>query len=262
MSAIVLESGMVHYEVLGRGRPIIFLHSWVGSWRYWIPSMQSLSTNYRAYALDLWGFGDTAKSRYNYSLPKQTDLISRFLEEMAIGRIALIGHGLGAMVALQFASRHPSLVDRLMLVGFPLTDTDLDARMGMQSPAELAKWLLTQDAETDAVRSEAPKTDQKAIQASLEDMDSIDHSELLRQLHTSSLLVHGQHDPAVQVSNIGEDGYMPSLAHQVTFEQSGHFPMLDESNKFNRLVADFMALGAGESPRRLRLKEEWKRRVR
>jgi CheY-like chemotaxis protein len=32
---------IVHYEVLGRGRPLIFLHGWIGSWRYWIPSMQS-----------------------------------------------------------------------------------------------------------------------------------------------------------------------------------------------------------------------------
>jgi pimeloyl-ACP methyl ester carboxylesterase len=262
MSAIVLESGMVHYEVLGRGRPIIFLHGWVGSWRYWIPAMQSLSTNYRAYALDLWGFGDTAKSRYNYSLPRQAALLGRFLDEMGIGRVALIGHALGAMVALQFASQQPTAVDRLMLVGLPLYDADLDARMGMQSPAELANWLLTQDPENAAARSEALKADQKAIQASLDDMKAIDPSELFRQLNISSLLVHSQNDPAVRTRNIGEDGFMSNLTHQVIFKQSGHFPMLDESNKFNRLVADFMALGSGESPRRLQLKEEWKRRVR
>jgi hypothetical protein len=38
--------------------------------------------------------------------------------------------------------------------------------------------------------------------------------------------------------------------------------MLDEANKFNRLVADFLSLGSGTSPRQLSLKEEWKRRVR
>jgi hypothetical protein len=37
---------------------------------------------------------------------------------------------------------------------------------------------------------------------------------------------------------------------------------LDESSKFNRLLADFLALPSGESPRQLQLKEEWKRRVR
>jgi hypothetical protein len=38
--------------------------------------------------------------------------------------------------------------------------------------------------------------------------------------------------------------------------------MLDEPSKFNRLMADFLTLSSGESPRQLQLKEEWKRRVR
>ena len=50
--------------------------------------------------------------------------------------------------------------------------------------------------------------------------------------------------------------------HQIVFESSGHFPMLDESSKFNRLLADFLNLNSGVSPRQLQLKEEWKRRVR
>lgn len=262
MSAIVLDSGMVHYEVLGRGRPVIFLHSWVGSWRYWIPAMQSLSTNYRAYALDLWGFGDTAKSTYNYGLPRQAALLGRFIDKMAIDRVALIGHGLGALVALQFTSLHPAMVDRQMLVGFPLYASDLDERMGLQSPTELANWLLTQGSHSAAVSSEAPKADQLAIQASLKDMKTIDLSELFENLSSTSLLVHSQNDPAIHTRTISEGDLNSSLAHQVIFQQSGHYPMLDESNKFNRLVADFMALGSGESPRHLQLKEEWKRRVR
>ncbi|MCK7519753.1 MAG: hypothetical protein MZV64_19525 [Ignavibacteriales bacterium] len=36
-----MKARIVHYEVLGRGRPVIFLHGWVGSWKYWIASMQS-----------------------------------------------------------------------------------------------------------------------------------------------------------------------------------------------------------------------------
>ncbi len=57
MSAITIENDLVHYEVLGRGRPVILVHGWLGSWRYWVPAMQQLSSKYRTYALDLWGFG-------------------------------------------------------------------------------------------------------------------------------------------------------------------------------------------------------------
>ncbi len=51
MSAIVLQGEIAHYEFLGRGKPVIFLHTWLGSWRYWISTMQSLSMAYRTYAL-------------------------------------------------------------------------------------------------------------------------------------------------------------------------------------------------------------------
>ena len=65
MSAIVIENSLVHYEVIGRGKPIIFLHGWLGSWRYWMGTMEALARRYRCYALDFWGFGDSDKSRLN-----------------------------------------------------------------------------------------------------------------------------------------------------------------------------------------------------
>jgi hypothetical protein len=107
MSAILLDGSMVHYEALGRGRPVVFLHGWVGSWRYWINAMQAASTSFRAYALDLFGFGDTTRDPLRYSLDKQTDLLRRFLEEMGIGKVALVGHDLGALVSLSFIRNRP-----------------------------------------------------------------------------------------------------------------------------------------------------------
>ena len=80
MSAVILQNEIVHYEVLGRGRPIIFLHGWVGSWRYWIPAMQAASISFRTYALDLWGFGDSAKNPYYYAIENQTELLDQFLQ--------------------------------------------------------------------------------------------------------------------------------------------------------------------------------------
>ena len=76
--------------------------------------MQVTSTSYRAYALDLWGFGDTAHNTLNYSLEQQANLLDRFLNEMGIGKIALVGHGLGALVGMSFATRFPQSVDRMM----------------------------------------------------------------------------------------------------------------------------------------------------
>ena len=55
MSAIVIENGLVHYEVIGRGKPVIFLHGWLGSWRYWMGTMEALVAEILA-----WGERDDA----------------------------------------------------------------------------------------------------------------------------------------------------------------------------------------------------------
>jgi pimeloyl-ACP methyl ester carboxylesterase len=254
MSAITLQSEIIHYEVLGRGRPLLFLHDWVGSWRYWIPAMQAASISFRAYALDMWGFGDTSKNTEYYPLAQQAALIEGFMEHMGIGKLALVGHGLGAVVALAFASSKPNLVDRVMITGFPLQGTAVNPRLRASPPLELVDWLLGRGLEVEPIRLETAKADPRAIQSSLDD--------LFMKMPLPCLLVHGLNDPVIEIPPQENLAALPERSHYIIFEQSGHYPMLDEASKYNRLLSDFLALPSGESPAQLQLKEEWKRRVR
>lgn len=130
MSAITAGSDLIHYEVLGRGRPVILVHGWLGSWRYWIPTLQVLQTKYRVYALDLYGFGDSAKNPQRYSLEHQIGLLDEFMKQLGMPKAALIGHGLGALVVSEFTRRYAERVPRLLVAGAPLFDSgDLETRM-------------------------------------------------------------------------------------------------------------------------------------
>jgi pimeloyl-ACP methyl ester carboxylesterase len=262
MSAIILEQEVVHYEVLGRGRPLIFLHGWVGSWRYWIPVMQAASLTFRAYALDQWGFGDTAKDPNRYSLDWQLALLDGFLDQMGIARVALVGHGLGAMLAMLYARAHPELVDRVMVISLPFDESMITPRLRSYLPGDAAEWLLGKSTALEAVRLEASRADARAVQAGISDLNGIGLAELVRNPAVNTLLVHGEKDLAVELPRPAQLADLTDRAHMVTFENSGHFPMLDDGSKFNRLLGDFTALISGESPRQLTLKEEWKRRVR
>jgi pimeloyl-ACP methyl ester carboxylesterase len=262
MSVVILQDEIVHFEVLGRGRPLVFLHGWVGSWRYWIPNMQAASIGFRAYAIDLWGFGDTAKESSRYFLEHQSNLIDSFMDKMGIGKIALVGHGLGAIVALKFAADHSQFVDRVLAISCPLGENPITPRFRTSSPGDLADWLLNKAPDSEAARVEAPKADSQALYTSLDELKKLNIYELIYQINTPCLFVHGQNDNAVAPPSLDEVALLPEHTHFVSFDQSGHFPMLDENNKFNRLLTDFLSLTSGESPRQLQLKEEWKRRVR
>lgn len=262
MSAIILENEIVHYEVLGRGRPVIFLHGWVGSWRYWIPAMQVVSTSFRAYALDFWGFGGSAKESNRYLLSNQKQLLNDFLYELGIGKIALIGHGLGAIIALMFAEQYPLLVDRVMAISMPLETGLISPRMQQLPPAELAEWLLGANPEAQAVRAEAPKADQVAVLRSINNLSSDEITQRPQRLRTPCLMVNGLNDPAISLPDQQQVDNLPASTHLITFDRCGHFPMLDRPGKFNRLMNDFLTLESGQNPSQLQLKEEWKRRLR
>ena len=130
MSAITTGGNLVHYEVLGRGRPVILVHGWIGSWRYWIPTMQVLQIKYRVYALDLYGFGDSAKNPQRYSIEHQIALLDDFMQQLGIPKAAMIGHGLGALIVAEFARRYPDRVPRMLVASAPLFDPgDLERRV-------------------------------------------------------------------------------------------------------------------------------------
>jgi pimeloyl-ACP methyl ester carboxylesterase len=130
MSAITVSGDLIHYEVLGRGRPVILVHGWIGSWRYWVPTMQQLQLKFRVYALDLYGFGDSAKNPNKYTLEHQIALLDDFMQQLGLPKAALIGHGLGALVVTEFSRRYQERVPRLLVVSAPLFNPgDLERRI-------------------------------------------------------------------------------------------------------------------------------------
>jgi pimeloyl-ACP methyl ester carboxylesterase len=226
-----------------------------------MPAMQTASTRFRAYAIDMWGFGDTARDPARYGIDKQVSLLDHFLQELGMGKVAIVGHGLGGLVGLLFTLRYPTVVDRIMAVGVPFDPTAINNRLRSSSLQELVDWLLIKDAAAEPARTDGLKADPLALSTFFSSPDLFNFSQRMSSMHNPCLLVHGQNDPAIGLPVFDPDRMHLNL-HSVVLEQSAHFPMLDDPARFNRLLTDFLALDSGESPRDLLFKEEWKRRVR
>ena len=252
--SILLDGQIVSYKALGYGRPVIFLHSWIGSSLYWISSMQFISGGFRAYALDLWGYGDSAHDPARYTIDKQTDLLSSFLDEMGIGKIALIGHGLGALVSFNFCARWTKSVDRMMAVNCPMYYDSINPRLWTLPLPELIRWLGSKSPEVATALADASKADHQAITTSISSFHADGLFSKMRQTQIPCLFVHGQNDPAIPALPADSSINLPHMMHHVVLDGSGHFPMIDETTRFNRLLTDFLALDSNVSPRVLQLK--------
>jgi pimeloyl-ACP methyl ester carboxylesterase len=161
---------------------------------------------------------------------------------------------------MTFATRFRQSVDRVMAVSCPLDYQSVNPRLRTASPVELTEWLSSRTPEATTALSDTSKVDSQAIAASMVGLQANNIFGNFRALNIPCLLVYGDKDPAITTQD-GEYS-LSTMTHQVELEGSGHFPMIDETTKFNRLLTDFLALDSGLSPRELQMKEEWRRRVR
>lgn len=223
--------------------------------------MQSTSASYRSYAIDFWGFGETAKEPELYSMADQVELVHAFMEKLGIGRVALIGHGLGGLVSLLFAKLFPDQIDRVMAISSPSKIDNIDDRLRTTPEDQLGKWMVNSTPGSEMPIEGMNKVDFVAIQTALEEIGEIDLSNLISVDHPC-LFVQGTRDPGIHPPSWDWQATLPKNTHYIAFENSGHYPMLSEPVKFHRLLSTFLSLEQGQSPKQLQLKEEWKRRVR
>ncbi len=260
MSAVIIDRELVHYEAVGRGKPVIFLHGWIGSWRFWWPAMQQLSTKYRTYALDLWGFGDTSKLPALYQFDAYVNLLQAFMDEMGIWQVALVGHSLGAIVSLRFANMEPERVERVMAVALPSDVSGTLSRLGSSARTAIDRVLNRNQLDYQELVTEASKADNAALVGSARSIANADLRAELRPVKSPVVLAYGERDPIVPPPDGAWLGPMPAHRRQVLLGESRPFPMLEETPKFTRLLMDFME--AGNNLAQLELKEEWKRKLR
>ena len=260
MSAVVISGGLIHYEAFGRGKPVVFIHGWLGSWRYWMRTMEALAPDYRTYALDLWGFGDSDKSKERYSVADYTSLIYAFMDQLGIVSASLVGHSLGAIVGLHIAVERPSFISRLAAVSLPVTPQAINNRLrDFSTNSVRTKMFWWRHISHKEVQQEVEKAADNAIPLSVESALEVDTQILVEQSHQPTLIIYGEKDSVIDPEPARSlNGRRPGL-RPIGLADSKHFPMLDEANKFNRLLKDFLEI---DDLSGLALKEEWKRRTR
>lgn len=120
---IMRPPNALHYVERGnpQGPVLLFLHGITGSRRYWQKKVRPLERDYRLVLPDLLGFGLSPKPYLEYTLDLFRDSLRAFIEErgLAARPLTLIGHSLGGLIALEYASRHGEHVRRMILLSLP-----------------------------------------------------------------------------------------------------------------------------------------------
>ncbi len=259
MGALVLDQQVIHYEVIGQGEPVLFLHGWMGSWRYWLPTMEAISTRFRAYSFDFWGFGDSDKQAPAHTIEEYSAQVTRFLDGMGIARTRLVGHSMGGLVSLKTAIDHPDRIVRVATAGaviegsalaplLKMTTNQLITRLFVRRTVVTGIWKrLLQNIRTgwnrwfQEVVDDSAKSDQDAVLQSVRSMRLADLRPELTSLKVPALIIHGAKDDIVNPDQVKifEQIHVPA-ARVVVMPKCRHFPFMDDPETFNRLLFSFL----------------------
>jgi pimeloyl-ACP methyl ester carboxylesterase len=225
--------------------------------------MDALSEEYRVYAFDLWGFGDSDKSNKDrFNVDAYVSLLDAFINELGVfGPVPLVGHALGAVVAVSFALQYPEVVDRVMAVSLPMDKSVINRRF-LSSGGSLFDRVLGRSptAGYEELEQEANRAAPDAIEVSVRSVMELDLRARLGSLNAPLLILCGENDSVITPSSETDLVGLDNSVRMLSVPEARHFPMLDKSSQFNRLLHDF--LNAGEDLSELELKDEWQRRVR
>lgn len=147
MPHVQLRDCKIHYVERGSGlEQIVFVHGFVSTHRWWLPTLERLSNRYHAYAIDLRACGESEQVDHGHTFTDYTEDLHQFVEASGLEQFTLVAHSMGAGAALPFALAHQDRLKALVLVD-PL------AAYGTRLTPEVTAWINAQVGNPEGVRA-------------------------------------------------------------------------------------------------------------
>jgi pimeloyl-ACP methyl ester carboxylesterase len=269
-----LHGQELSYLDSGTGPAVLFIHGLLGSHRNWAHLVDALDTRHRVVAPDLIGHGASAKPMGDYSLGAHAATLRDLLDHLGIARVTLVGHSLGGGIAMQFCYLFPDRVERLVLVSsgglgrsvspllrsatLPGADWVLALaasgwvrnraeavggtlrRLGVRPSADLTEgWLGFSSLGEAETRRAFLATARSVIDPGGQTVTAHDH--LPMAIAVPTLVVWGTRDRMIPAWHATTAQQAIAGSRVELFEGAGHFPHLEQPERFARLLGDFMA---------------------
>ena len=106
---------ILHSQILGSGNPLLILHGYFGMSDNWKTLGNSFSKAYQVHLIDQRNHGRSFhNAEFNYEVLAE-DLYA-YIQFHQLEKVAIIGHSMGGKTAMLFATKHPDLVAKLIIV--------------------------------------------------------------------------------------------------------------------------------------------------
>ena len=253
----------LYFEDYGEGQPIVFLHgAWAGL-RFFEAQLSGLSEEYRTIALDFRGHGRSEKTDAGHTVPQYAQDVESFLDQRNLDDVVLVGWSLGAHVSWEYV--HLFGTNRIRA----LADVDMepapvlwaDDEHGTYDPERIREihesiqtdhWSFVErvieqvlkDLPSPELRKmmfdEMTRCPPAVMSAIIMDATMREYTDVLPEIDVPTLVCAGADEKWRSVEAVEYAAELIPDARFERFEESGHDLTVEEPERFNRVVSDFV----------------------
>jgi pimeloyl-ACP methyl ester carboxylesterase len=238
-------------SVAGNGELVLFLHGIRGNRRNWRVQLEHFSRHFKAAAWDARGYGDSEDYDGPLHFEYFTGDVLRVAEHFKAKKLHLVGLSMGGRIARNVALRAPERLHSIVMISTdPGFDTLSTSRVMQfvnerreRTPHSL-KMLLgsgSSRAAYEELLDGMSRIHEASYQKTLEASVAQDRGAPIDKIRVPTLVIAGEEDTAYPPELAEDMAHRIPGAEFVMFERTGHLANLEQPDKFNQSVFDFVS---------------------
>ena len=229
----------INYKQYGEGKDIVLLHGWGQNIEMMRPLGDNLSNHHRITIIDLPGFGMSSEPDFAYTIFDYTEIVHELLNELKIKKPIIMGHSFGGRIAIVYASKYPT--DKLVLFGSPCVRHEY--KSFKQSFYKKVKKIKLFKQLVNAMKNHVGSVDYRNASPIMKEIlvktVNQDLSEYAKKIECSTLLIWGENDEAVPVSEAKELDELLSDSALIVLPGT-HYCYLENLNQVINILYNFI----------------------
>jgi pimeloyl-ACP methyl ester carboxylesterase len=233
---VPINGKTIYYESWGSGEPLILLHGYSCSSKYWLPYIFDFCDDFKVYLVDLTGHGKSDEFKENLSIKSVAEDLNELIKYLKINQIKAIGYSYGGDVLYQLAALNQNLVKTMITIG---SVGSLDIR----KHPEMAKELSIENIDN-LEYMKAYQKDNKQIRLILEQFQNYIvkiSDEELKSIKAKTLIVLGDDDTSRSLEEVSRIRKLIPNTDLWILPNTGHGAHEDKNYlEFLRVAKEFL----------------------
>ena len=260
MSTVEVNGLQIAYDDVGEGPAVVLVHGYPFNRSLWSPQVAAFQTRNRVITPDLRGFGESELTGTVASMSSMAQDVAALLDHLGVAAAVICGLSMGGYVTLAFYRAFQPRVRGLILADTrPQADSDEARRVREEQARQILEEGMNKTAETMLPKLLHPDTATKRPEVATHVRDMIlgtnpagaasalhgmairdEQTKLLSSIDIPTLILVGEKDAITPVADSENMQRQIGGSRLVIIEQAGHLSNLEQPDRFNREVIDFL----------------------